>query len=401
MSVSALSAVVRPVRASASDQTVRPFSTRSASSSPLEIAGDDGVERDRRRGGAEQAGHLDRALDAPQRIALVPRQREQLVVGRQHVEPPVRHRRGPAQRQPEFLAPDRRAGRRIEGDDDAEAGRRIDLAVARADPAAERDVGLLAQRDPLRPDPVSGRHVERRDVAVGVHREDPAAGDDRRGVEPALPGRALADLGAPRDRQRVGQREVAAVLRRIAAGLRPVGVDRRRRQDDRQRLQFGLSLGLGLEVEDRHARPGRRGLGLALEGVAAAQRERGRGRQQDRRTHHWAIPERDCGPSRVAGSAPRPIASWPARLRRLGGALASRTIATSSGAARSRWPSLSSATAVISPATANHGSPGTANGLSRAMTVAGGSASNSSRVALIVARSRNGVASDVSAAIAR
>ncbi len=56
---------------------------------------------------------------------------------------------------------------------------------------------------------------------------------------------------------------------------------------------------------------------------------------------------------------------------------------------------------VISAATANHGSPGTANGFIRSITVAGGSVSYSSRVALIVARSRNGLASVVSAATAR
>src|SRR5690606_32130895 len=116
--------------------------------------------------------------------------------------------------------------------------------------AAEAFFGLLLlRRQPLYPQPVAARGVERPQGRLGVEHEDATADHDRACREPALRTRSGAGIGLPHLLQVGGQREMLGSVVGQPARLRPAGVGMGGGHDERGRGDLGIRLqpGAGLQ----------------------------------------------------------------------------------------------------------------------------------------------------------
>jgi hypothetical protein len=181
------------------------------------------------------------------------------------------------QRQRQVLAPDLCALGGVERQDPARAHGHEQPPVVVGQPAVEQAaVGI----DPLGlvlPAALAVTDVERADHALGVHREHETLGDHRLRQKLAGAGGAAADVGAPGELEIVLGREMMHRVTGDPARLRPVGIDHRRRQADRQIRQARVGRELALEQHHRNPLARERRLVLAAEpGIARAG-----GEQQD------------------------------------------------------------------------------------------------------------------------
>ena len=105
--------------------------------------------------------------------------------------------------------------------------------MVEGDPAAQLLAAVLLCLGVEAPEPGAVGEAEGAHHARGIHREDVAAGDDRLGGELAAVACPFADRGAPDELERRARGEGAHMVLRIAPDLRPIRVEKRRRQDDR------------------------------------------------------------------------------------------------------------------------------------------------------------------------
>ena len=148
--------------------------------------------------------------------------------------------------------------------------------------------------------------VEGADLCCPVHRENPAAGDDRRRQNPRIARGTLADIGHPGASQPVRQRRVADRVRRNAAGNGPGRVDLGRRQRDRDRRQARVRIEPAADAEHRNPLAGQRRL-LLVEHAAS-----GRGGGQQQRGEIAAVHARLTRGLQSRGGAP--VRGFPARI---------------------------------------------------------------------------------------
>ena len=157
------------------------------------------------------------------------------IFGRAREHPAIGDRRRTVHRGADIGAPDYLAVGRIERQHLGIAGRDVKPVVPERRPAAERAAAQFLGLQIDAPYPLAARGVEGADLDSAVHRVDPPLHDQRLRQHPGIAGRAVADPARPGARELLGQCRMAHRMSRIAAGLGPIRIDRRRRQGDRGR----------------------------------------------------------------------------------------------------------------------------------------------------------------------
>ena len=217
---------------------------------------DDDAAVDRRAHIAEQRGRLRQASRRPQLLAVVVAERIEDVVGRDEIDLAACGRRRTPNGLADPLRPHNGAVAGIDADNGAIAGRGIEASTVESEPAAEAFLPLLVLGGHVRrPELRAARRGERRDGAPRIEGKDLAVGDQRHGAQASAGRRAGPGVGRPHLPHLLAQGEMAEIVGRRAARLRPGRIGLRRRQLNRPARLGRIDIG--------HARIGDDGDALA------------------------------------------------------------------------------------------------------------------------------------------
>ena len=247
----------------------------------------------------------------PQIGAVDGRERVRLVVDADDDDAVGEHRRRAAHGAGDVGTPDLAPVRRIERDNLRRAGADEEPAAEIGDAAAETlAVAAVGAANVGAPDQPPGIGVERADGGGRVLDEHPIHRDHRRSDDLAVAARAGADIDPPGGAGQVADLEMVHGEAGIAAGLRPVGVDERPRQQDLAAGKRLVWLQVALALEHGDALAGQR-RGRAAEQVRDVV-DRTAGRKRSRHQHDAKRPSQEAhslvplvSPAEVAASNSR------------------------------------------------------------------------------------------------
>ena len=202
-----------------------------------------------------------------------------------------------------------------------EPGGDVDPALAHREAAPERSLfaGLVPEL-PI-PQERSVVEIEGPELGVDVERVDPAPGDDGLREKLSVAVGTAPYVDAPAEVERAGRGQVMHRVVREPSRLRPVRVDRRRRQLHAQTGDPGIGGEGLLKADDRKPFAGKRGIFRFAEETASAA-----GGQQQRADRRETPDHTHARPARRPHAPVTSFSRWEARRRTFGGAPGSSTI---------------------------------------------------------------------------